>query len=457
MTHAARQVLCVVAALGVAACAGGDEPVSAGGSQAVSADLPAELVASSWPVRMSDDAARARFEQGAGWGAYFNRDYDQALAAFAADNDAVGLQRVHTDLAALYGQGALLAAHATDHVYGGDDAQEADPTEVAYLVGVARALKGDCEGAAGAFAGLSPTPALASAAAAWQERVSAGCAALTATDTLPVPGAPGAVAPGTDPTGATLPHYTFQERTPEARLVEAGDPSALALRSAWHRAAAEQAGAAPDVVGQVLAPWALQGPSGSPSALTALDDGWLFAGFALSPADLAFLQGARLSGVSAVEAWSGSSLLAAALEPAVSGGTVDPQVVLEQGLAVRNALRSAMESKSGGKQGFHDPFAKMAHLAVLRAGMVLADGAGQYRDAGILRINALELSEGPVADPVFFVSVAAWDVGNRNPLRAQEIMHRLVEPYPALGAARYPLDAMHIRLSRNAAPATPVH
>ena len=90
--------------------------------------------------------------------------------------------------------------------------------------------------------------------------------------------------------------------------------------------------------------------------------------------------------------------------------------------------------------------------------MVLADGNGQYRDAGILRINSLELSEGPgVFDPLFSVSVAAWDVGNRNPLRAQEILHRLSGEYPALGAARYPLDAMHIRLSRNAAPAIPVH
>ena len=59
--------------------------------------------------------------------------------------------------------------------------------------------------------------------------------------------------------------------------------------------------------------------------------------------------------------------------------------------------------------------------------MVVADGADQYRDAGILRLNTLELSSGPAAD-VFLVAAAAWDVGNRNPLRAQEVMHRLAPP-----------------------------
>ena len=77
-------------------------------------------------------------------------------------------------------------------------------------------------------------------------------------------------------------------------------------------------------------------------------------------------------------------------------------------------------------------------------------------DAGTLRINALDRSVGVAADPVFFTSVAAWDVGNRNPLRAQELVYGLLSRFPPVEASRYPLDAMHIRLGRNAAPATPV-
>ena len=88
--------------------------------------------------------------------------------------------------------------------------------------------------------------------------------------------------------------------------------------------------------------------------------------------------------------------------------------------------------------------------------MLVADGAGQYRDAGILRINALERSNGPAGDPVFLLSVAAWDAGNRNPLRAQELIHALAKAHPALEAARIPLDALHIRLSRNTASGGPV-
>jgi hypothetical protein len=115
-----------------------------------------------------------------------------------------------------------------------------------------------------------------------------------------------------------------------------------------------------------------------------------------------------------------------------------------------------MAAAGGGVQAFHRPFAEIARVAVLRAGMLVADGAGQYRDAGILRINALERSNGPAGDPVFLLSVAAWDAGNRNPLRAQELIHALAKAHPALEAARIPLDALHIRLSRNTASGGPV-
>ena len=116
-----------------------------------------------------------------------------------------------------------------------------------------------------------------------------------------------------------------------------------------------------------------------------------------------------------------------------------------------------MADIGGGEQGFHRPFALRARVAVLLAGMIVADANDQYRDAGILRLNALERMEGIGIDPVFALSVAAWDAGNRNPLRPEDILHQFGATYPALVAAKAPLEALHLRRSRNATPTTPVH
>jgi hypothetical protein len=116
-----------------------------------------------------------------------------------------------------------------------------------------------------------------------------------------------------------------------------------------------------------------------------------------------------------------------------------------------------MADIAGGKAGFHRPFAQRSRIAVLQAGMIVADANDQYRDAGILRLNSFEQMDANGADPVFAMSVAAWDAGNRNPLRAEEILHQLRSSHPALTAAKPALEALHLRRSRNAGPANPVH
>ena len=58
-------------------------------------------------------------------------------------------------------------------------------------------------------------------------------------------------------------------------------------------------------------------------------------------------------------------------------------------------------------------------------------------------------------DPVFALSVAAWDAGNRNPLRPEEITHQLKTSYPAL-LQRGPL-LKPPREGANAGPSNPVH
>src|SRR6185503_18570025 len=97
--------------------------------ESASTSVPAELVASTWQVRMSDPTARAPYEQHPGWALLFQRDLEAALGAFEEQRDERGSARVHLELAALYRQATRLAAEATLQVYGADR-QETDPLDV---------------------------------------------------------------------------------------------------------------------------------------------------------------------------------------------------------------------------------------------------------------------------------------------------------------------------------------
>ena len=439
--------------------------------------LPQALAEATWPVRMADDAARAPFEAHPGWALLFQRDHGQALAAFSSDRgDGRGLARTHAELAALYRQAALLGARSAQNTYGDARAAE-DPVEVDYLLGVAAALDGKPDLARAAFTALGdagPEP-LKQAAAGWQAWLAAGSAwppdaALTA-----IPGAPGPVEPGQAPEVGSLPHFQLVERSAEQRTVEVGDPTSLYLLARWHEAAARQAAPADgEAIDLYLAPWRLPAerapapaagntaattgsPTTAPPGAVSIDDAWLFGGFVLAPADLRFLAEASTEGVAAVTRHQADSPLAAAVAPAIVDGQVVPDRMLDQAAWLGQQLEARMAARAGSEQPFHEPFARLGMVAVLRAGMIVADANGQFRDAGVLRINALDRSVEAAADPVFLASVAAWDAGNRNALRAQELVHGLVRRYPPLQAARYSLDSLHIRTSRNAAPAAPVH
>jgi len=163
-------------------------------------------------------------------------------------------------------------------------------------------------------------------------------------------------------------------------------------------------------------------------------------------------------GLDAVEQWKAESPLAAVLVDAVVDGAIAPDRVLDQAASFRAQLLTEIHTGSETREDFQLAFVWMARIAVLRAGMVVADGNDQYRDAGILRINSLEQMDAMKAslslakDPVFALSVATWDTGNRNPIRAQQLIHELLGRFPSLSAARYPMDALNIRASRNAGP-----
>lgn len=437
------------------ACSG--EPAQTGASASASQAVTGALVERTWQARMADATARAPYEGHPGWGALFQRNHDEALAAFAADpGDGRGLARVHLEQAIVYRQAARLAANATLQVYQTDHQPE-DPAEIAYLVGVSKALLGDAAGAKAALASLPPGSVVAAQAGAWSGWLGAGAAWPPDAALTGFPGQPGEVTPGQAPSPGELPHYRFKEQSAEGREVSATDPTSLYLLSRWHEAAARKASPADDaLITALLALWRLPLEPAPADAPTEVPDAWLFASFVLAPEDVGFLAAATTQGVAAVTAWQDRSPLAAAVAPAIEGGQVVPDKMLDQSAWLGSQVEQAMSGRAGQVEAFHRPFAELARVGALRAGMVVADANGQTRDAGILRINALERSMESAADPVFFSSVAAWDVGNRNPLRAQDLLHGLLSRFPGVEVARYPLDAMHVRLGRNAAPATPV-
>lgn len=102
-------------------------------------------------------------------------------------------------------------------------------------------------------------------------------------------------------------------------------------------------------------------------------------------------------------------------------------------------------------------YAKGARATVLRGGARVALALGDDRGAALLRINALDHSGDAAADPSFLLSQAAWDAGTRNALRAQELLHTQAQVLPGMASVRVSLDVLHLRVSRDAGPAMPMH
>ena len=471
---ATTSLLCVLLlggplSFGVVACSGGGGEEGTAQTTAPAQAVAPALIADAWQVRMADDQARAPFEAHAGWAHLFQHDHHAALASFAADpGDGRGLARTHLELAALYRQAALVAGRSGVYTYGEARVDE-DPASVDYLVAVGDFLEGktrEGELALTALGKAGPAP-LQAAAEDWRAWVQAGATWPPDASLTHIPGQPGVVTPGTNPEVGELPHYRLVEQSAEARAVEVGDPTTLYLLARWHEAAARQSSPGDAaIVDLYLAPWRLpaeavpsaNAPPGAPAAVPhAVPEGWLFGGFYLTADDLSFVSQATTDGVTAVDTWKDRSPLAAAVAPAITDGKVVPDRMLDQAAWLGQQVQAAMAVKSGSPEAFHEPFSKLATVAALRAAMIVADANGQYRDAGVLRINALDRSVDAAADPVFLASVAAWDAGNKNALRAQELVHRLDRRYPAILAARYALDALNVRTSRNAAPVAPVH
>lgn len=448
------------------ACSGA-EPEAPPPSTGAASSVPDALVAATWQVRMASAAARAPFEGQEGWVAWYDTRPADALRAFDAANDAEGAARVHLYYAGLYRQALLLATRATTVVWG-DDVQPTDPGDVACLVGIAGALGGDAA-ARDRLAGCqvpSGNAAVHAQAKLWQAWGGDGAAWPPA---VPVAAGPGAVPVYPEgaplPAPAALPHYTLYEQTAEHLAVPAADLGALWALAAWHEQAA-LAGPAPlaAAVPAWLDPWRLPTESAAAGDVGELPDSLLFMSTYSTAGDLAFVRAlaAGGSGPAAVEgalATHGvTSPYAAAIAPCITGGTVAPDCVTDASIALGAAITTAMATANGGQvESFHRPFSDYARLGVVVAARAAALAAGDDAAAGRLLLLELDRAVGPARDPLLLLSIAAWDVRNRYSLRATEIVHGLLTQAPGLDVARLPLDALHVRLSRNAAPGRPMH
>jgi hypothetical protein len=395
-----------------------------------STSMSAELVASTWQVRMADAAARAPYEQRPGWALIFQRDFDGALRAFEEGSDIDGQARAHLELAALYRQASRVAAEATLQVYG-VDRQPTDPADVEYLVEVSRNLLG----LSTAIAYAPEQPVFRARAAALRQGP-------------PLPTDPAIVAADSDPSDH-LRTYDLPERTTEAKPVRVADPSELYELSVWHEGRARALGAR----GQCLAPWLL--PLEAPGDSEPVPETMVFGSFYATTWDVDFVA-AACSGKPTFDDYP-QSVLAQAIEPAVVDGRLDVQEVREAAQGLGDRLRSAMVARAGQEEGYQRTFADIGRLSVLRAAICVAEDLGQEEDAALLRIEVADTSDGPARDPVFLLSLAAWDAAHRNAVRALDLVHALGREHPQLELARVPLDAMSVRLSRNSAPAAPVH
>ena len=287
------------------------------------------------------------------------------------------------------------------------------------------------------------------------------------------PGAPGAGAVGTAPEAGTLPHYALPEVAEGGLMVEAGDPGTMWALARWHEARAVEA--APELAGAVSAlldPWRLPGeraamtPKDAGSGAVAVvqntapvtwPDTLLFMSVSTTAGDAQFLSDLERMGTAAVDAHVGDSPYAAVVKRCTTDGKLAIDCVLDESAALGQAIESAMAAAAGREDSMHRSFVDFARVGVLRAADRAAAAMSDSDTSGRLRINALDRTVGNVRDPLFLASVAAWDASNRNSVRAEELVHGLLTEVPGLEAARLPLDALHIRLSRNAAPGRPMH
>ena len=153
----------------------------------------------------------------------------------------------------------------------------------------------------------------------------------------------------------------------------------------------------------------------------------------------------------------GTSLIAAlAVACRDEDGTINAEKAADVLAQFREQILARSSAQTNDKVQIHQrEFANIALVGAFRNLALVAEVEGDREAAGLLRINAMEKSEKSTACPVGLIALGAWDASNRYPTRAQEILHSQARRFPSLEAARYGLDVMALRVSRERPGETP--
>jgi len=435
-------------------CGGESEPTTE--APAVGADVFATRISEAWPTQLATEESLQPFAKKRGWDTLvMKRNYRGAVKQFGAAG-GIEVARAHADLAALYRQAALLSSNAIIETYAVTP-EATDPVGTLHLLAVSYALRGELDKARAASQKLAdtedPTQAWHTPWRTWLKGEAAWPPDLSS-----LPLELGAPVVGEHPTIEKLPHFSLPEKGGSEGKRDMGDPASLVALALWHDAAArlaapDQAGALdlyqasyrlpvePDVATDVMLPMEL-----------------VFGSDLLTAADANFLADLHGSaGVKAVDQHASKSLLAQlAVTARGDGGKIDAERAVDLASELRTALVDAASAQTDGAvQNHQRTFADVAYVGTLRNLALVAEVEGDREASGLLRINALERSEKATACPVGMMALGAWDASNRYPMRAQDILHAQARRFPSLEAARYGLDVLALRVSRERTGETP--
>jgi hypothetical protein len=376
------------------------------------------------------------------------RELRSAVRDFGALG-GISAARAHAEAAAMYRQAALMAAHSYIETYA-KTPSETDPLGTAHVLTVSYALLGDLEQARAQSKRLqgSQDPSLPWHAI-WSEWL-AGATPSWPPDFAKLPSPLPTPAVGEWPEIEGMPHYALPELAGSSNKLELADPGALVALAQWHAQAARLAAAEQSAAADTFGARYLWPVEARPSVAPSLPLEMIFGSDYLVPEDGAFV--AELTGPAgpaAVESHKASSLLAAIAASSRVDGKIDAERAVDAAAEVRKGFAAEMLKANGGQEdASHRTFAAIAEVAALRALALVAEAEGNREVSGILRINALEKSDGATACPSGMLSLAAWDARNRYPARASDIILQLSRRYPSLEAARYGLDVLSLRVSR---------
>lgn len=439
-------LLLPVAGGAVVGCSGMGVEEPAEEAQAVEVVDPAVL-SKTWVIAVASDEIRAPFEANKGWIRLVSHRDVRVASSMLARDGGLSAARAHAEAASLFRQAALLVAHSFIQTYG-HTGQPTDPAGTAHLLMVSHILAGDLDAARREAGKMSKVPPeLAAWHRPWASWLEAGGQWPPDLSDLPVD-LPVKPTVGSWPMLSDLPHYRLPERGGSEYKVDYADPGALAALALWHEAAAVAA-AGPAQADAVLAfggryRWPIEPAASAADLPLELAFGSDF----LLPGDASFLAAVVGGQADAVTAHADRSLLAHLAERARVKGALSPEVAIDLAAGLRSELLAAQVEASGGDRVFHRPFADLAEVAVLRGLALVAEAEGDRESSGVLRINAKDKSIKGAGCPSFLLSLAAWDAANRYPARGTEIVHNLARRYPSLEAARYGLDALALRVSR---------